>query len=86
MHELESAARERLDDALNELDVKGQTRVTQGPAGVALIEIASLLKTSLIVVGTLGRTGLRRALLGSVAETVATGAPCSVLIVRLHPA
>jgi nucleotide-binding universal stress UspA family protein len=59
--------------------------VTTGSAGTALIEIASERKADLIVVGTIGRTGLRRALLGSVAETVAKGAPCSVLIVRRHP-
>ena len=60
--------------------------VTTGPAGTALIEVASERKAGLIVVGTIGRTGLRRALLGSVAETVAKGASSSVLIVRRHPA
>jgi nucleotide-binding universal stress UspA family protein len=86
VHELESAVNERLNDALKGLGIRGQTRVTQGPAGNALIDISSLLKARLIVVGTIGRTGLRQALLGSVAETVAIGAPCSVLIVRLYEA
>lgn len=36
----------------------------------------------LIVMGTEGRTGLRRLLLGSVAEKVVRHAPCSVLAVR----
>jgi len=36
----------------------------------------------LIVVGTHGRTGLPRALLGSVAEKVVRHAPCSVMVVR----
>jgi nucleotide-binding universal stress UspA family protein len=36
----------------------------------------------LCVVGTHGRTGLRRILLGSVAEKVVRHAPCSVLVVR----
>ena len=36
----------------------------------------------LIVMGTHGRTGLRRVLLGSVAEKVVRHAPCSVLAVR----
>lgn len=36
----------------------------------------------LIVIGTHGRTGLRRVLLGSVAEKVIRHAPCSVLAVR----
>ena len=35
----------------------------------------------LIVVGTHGRTGLRRALIGSVAERVVRHAPCTVMVV-----
>jgi nucleotide-binding universal stress UspA family protein len=83
--ELETIATERLEESLKQLNITGDTLVTTGAAGTALIEIASERKVDLIVVGTIGRTGLRRALLGSVAETVANGAPCSVLIVRLHP-
>ncbi|MEO7731372.1 MAG: universal stress protein [Kofleriaceae bacterium] len=36
----------------------------------------------LVVVATRGRTGLRRILLGSVAETVVRRVQCSVLVVR----
>jgi nucleotide-binding universal stress UspA family protein len=36
----------------------------------------------LVVVASHGRTGLRRALLGSVAEKLVRHAPCSVLVVR----
>ncbi len=36
----------------------------------------------LIVMGTHGRTGLRRALIGSVAEKVVRHAPCAVLVCR----
>src|SRR5215471_3620681 len=72
--ELELVATQRLKESLKQLNISGDTLVTTGPAG-----------TALIVVGTIGRTGLRRALLGSVAETVAKGAPCSVLIIRQHP-
>jgi nucleotide-binding universal stress UspA family protein len=68
------------------LDVPGEILVTTGSAGTALIDVAKERKADLVVVGTIGRTGLRRALLGSVAETVARGAPCSVLVVRRHPA
>jgi nucleotide-binding universal stress UspA family protein len=85
IQELETIATQRLEECLKLLDVTGETVVTQGPAGTALIEIASERNADLVVVGTVGRTGLRRALLGSVAETVARGAHCSVLIVRLHP-
>jgi len=83
--ELEAIATQRLEESLKQLNVSGNTLVTTGSAGTALIEVASERKADLIVVGTIGRTGLRRALLGSVAETVAKGAPCSILIVRRHP-
>ncbi len=36
----------------------------------------------LVVMGTHGRTGLRRLVIGSVAEKVIRHAPCSVLVVR----
>ena len=37
----------------------------------------------LIVMGTHGRTGLERPLMGSVAEKVMREAPCSTLVVKL---
>jgi nucleotide-binding universal stress UspA family protein len=37
----------------------------------------------LIVMGTHGRTGVERLVLGSVAEKVLRDAPCSVLVVKL---
>jgi nucleotide-binding universal stress UspA family protein len=85
IQELQRIATQRLEESLQQLNISGNTLVTTGPAGTALIEVASEKKADLIVVGTVGRTGLRRALLGSVAETVAKEAPCSVLIVRRHP-
>lgn len=39
-------------------------------------------RTDLLVVGTHGRSGLQRALLGSVAERVLRNAPCPVLAIR----
>jgi nucleotide-binding universal stress UspA family protein len=80
--ELESSAQKRLEETLKHERITAETLVTVGTAGTAIIEIASEKKAQLIVVGTVGRTGLRRALLGSVAEAVAKGAPCSVLVVR----
>jgi len=82
IHELKTIAEQRLDEFLKQSHIAAETLVTVGSAGSSLIEIASEKKAQLLVVGTVGRTGLRRALLGSVAEAVARGAPCSVLIVR----
>lgn len=83
--ELGTVATERLEEFLKQSNIEGETVVATGSAGPALISVASEQKADLLVVGTIGRTGLRRALLGSVAETVAREAPCSVLIVRRHP-
>lgn len=43
---------------------------------------AKKLGADLIVMGTHGRRGLRRLLIGSVAESVVRSAPCPVLLVR----
>ena len=48
----------------------------------ALVEAATALGADLVVTGSRDRTGLRRWLLGSVAESVVRTAPCSVLVAR----
>ena len=52
------------------------------PAG-EIVRYATDAGIDLIVMGTHGRTGLERMLLGSVAEQTLRGAPCSVLVVKL---
>jgi nucleotide-binding universal stress UspA family protein len=47
-----------------------------------ILRTAADKKCDLIVMGTHGRTGLRRLLMGSVAEKVLREAPCAVLTVR----
>ncbi len=44
--------------------------------------VATELHADLIIMGTHGRRGLSRLVLGSVAEAVVRSAPCSVLTVR----
>lgn len=48
----------------------------------AVVQLATDLEADLIVVGTHGRRGFRRFLLGSVAEGVVRTAHCPVLVVR----
>lgn len=48
----------------------------------AIVEAATELHVDLVVTGSRDRTGLRRWLLGSVAEAVVRAAPCSVLVAR----
>jgi len=57
--------------------------VREGDAVDQLIKAAEATGSDLIVVGTRGRTGLTRLVLGSVARNVVTHAPCSVLVI--HP-
>ena len=53
---------------------------------VAILEVANALNADLIVMGTHGRSGLKRVLLGSVAEYVVRAAKRPVLTVPLRPA
>lgn len=47
-----------------------------------IIRVAKSRRADVVVMGTHGRTGIRRALLGSVASRVVATAPCPVLTVR----
>jgi nucleotide-binding universal stress UspA family protein len=50
--------------------------------GEEIAQLAADLEADLVVVGTHGRRGLSRALMGSVAESTVRLAPCPVLVVR----
>jgi nucleotide-binding universal stress UspA family protein len=56
----------------------------EGDPGEEIINYATEASLDLIVMGTHGRTGLERLLMGSVAEKVLRGAPCSVLVVKMQ--
>lgn len=58
----------------------------EGDPAAEIIRYAAAANIDLIVMGTHGRTGLERLLLGSVAEKVLRGAPCSVLVAKLPKA
>lgn len=53
-----------------------------GGVGYGIAQLASDLEADLVVVGTHGRRGAARVLIGSVAELVVRLAPCPVLVVR----
>jgi len=56
--------------------------LSEDPAG-EILRLAAEVECDLIVLGTHGRTGLGRVLLGSVAEQVLRRAPCPVLTVKM---
>jgi len=57
------------------------TRLVEGDAGAALCALAAELGADAIVIGTRGRGGFKRALLGSVSDYVVRNAPCPVVVV-----
>jgi len=59
--------------------------VIVGSVRTAIVRAARDARVILIVMGTSGREGLRRAILGSVAEWVVGHAPCPVWTVRHAP-
>lgn len=87
VQELSDDSRKGLDAAVQEATALGAKRVTsQLVTGMPRYEITQLLEKDptfdLVVMGTHGRTGISRVLLGSVAEGIVRHAPCSVLVVR----
>lgn len=87
MRELDQASATALDEVAatltRKVDVPVSTRIRIGYAGGQIL--AALEKDpvfDLVVMGSHGRTGLKRALLGSVAEKIVRHAPCSVLVAR----
>jgi nucleotide-binding universal stress UspA family protein len=56
--------------------------VLEGTPYKAIVDLAQKEKSSLIVMGSHGHTGLKRLLMGSVTERVIGHAPCPVLVVK----
>jgi nucleotide-binding universal stress UspA family protein len=61
--------------------VRVERRFAEGDAAAEILRAAGEVRASLIVMGTHGRTGLGRLLMGSVAEQVVRRAHCPVLTV-----
>jgi nucleotide-binding universal stress UspA family protein len=59
-----------------------ETAVREGDPRTAIIDAADEWQADLIVVGSHGRTGLTRLVMGSVAQAVVAHAHCSVEVVR----
>jgi len=62
--------------------VKAESYVGEAEAWEAMVKLAREQQVDMIVVGSHGRTGLRRLLMGSVTEKVIGHAPCPVLVVK----
>jgi nucleotide-binding universal stress UspA family protein len=62
--------------------VRVEYQLAEGHPAAEILRAARETPCDLIVMGTHGRTGFRRMLMGSVAEEVLRRAPCPVLTVR----
>jgi nucleotide-binding universal stress UspA family protein len=78
------AAREHLDRvAAKDPRVSVEHLLEEGDPATAILQIAEERRCDLVVMGSHGRTGLARLLMGSVAEKVLRNAPCPVLTVKI---
>jgi nucleotide-binding universal stress UspA family protein len=73
---------DRVRDLLRQEGVPADSLVMEGPAYRAIIDGAATTECDLIVLGSHGRTGLDRLLMGSVSQQVITHAKCPVLVVK----
>jgi nucleotide-binding universal stress UspA family protein len=73
---------EKAAEALRGAGLKAEALVAPRDPREALVETARAESADLIVVGSHGRTGIAKLLLGSVASYVVSHAPCNVLVVK----
>jgi universal stress protein A len=84
----EERASTEIDQFLADLSDAERARIDVhlevGDPAVSIVQAAHRVSADLVVMGTHGRTGARRMVLGSVAERVVRLAPCPVLVIP-HP-
>jgi nucleotide-binding universal stress UspA family protein len=86
---LNAARREEGEVAVKDLQralglTDARTELLVGDAGGAVCDFAAEVSATVLVIGSRGRGGFKRALLGSVSDYVVRNAPCSVLVTGHH--
>jgi universal stress protein A len=74
----------RVKKAQLENSPKVMTSAVVGPPVPKIIDYAEREAIDLILLSSHGRTGFNRIMLGSVAEKLVRGAPCSILMLRVR--
>ena len=69
-------------DKLNETDVKITHVIREGSPAKVILEVANEENIDLIVMGSSGKSGFDRFIMGSVADKVVNSAKCAVLVVH----
>jgi len=72
----------KLMDKLSKLKLNAKSLLLRGTAHDQIVRAAKSRRANLIVIGTHGRTGLSKLLMGSVANQIVSRAHCPVLTVR----
>jgi nucleotide-binding universal stress UspA family protein len=84
--QLEREARQLLDEQVRRIEGEGSTveeaHLRLGRADEEIVDLAQSISAGLIVMGSKGHGRIRRALMGSVSDSVVRHAHCPVTIVR----
>jgi nucleotide-binding universal stress UspA family protein len=76
------ASMQKLMEKVRKLRVNAKSLLLRGTAHEQIVRTAKNRRANLIVIGTHGRTGLSKLLMGSVASKVVSMAHCPVLTVH----
>ena len=81
---LNERSQENLDefDKLNEDDIKMNHVIREGSPARVILDVAAEEQVDLIVMGSSGKSGFDRFIMGSVADKVVNSAKCAVLVVH----
>ena len=82
MKHVDDALAQWKKDATDQGATKVEAEAVQGIAWQEIVRVAEEKPGTMVVIGTHGRTGLKRLLLGSVAEHVVRTCPAPVLTIR----
>jgi len=81
IEEMKTGALQQIKGLVKDTDMQWEALVETGPVSSTLCRLASEKKADLAIVGTHGRTGLKRLFLGSVTERLLRTIACPLLVV-----
>lgn len=72
----------RFERELRDCGMDTSASILEGDPRIVLVDVAKARNVDLLIVGSHGRSGLSKLILGSVASHLVVHAPCSVLVVK----